>query len=121
MWLCFNNAFLSIVDPEDAGADLLLVRARREGDIQRIFPNVDVIRTPGRDYLFRAYIERGVVGAVVADMVTKVSYPNFKNSVRENLLHDAYSKIWHIMSNLQPLAPYSASPVVNRRQKKLPL
>lgn len=118
MWFCFNNAFLSIVDPEDAGADLLLVRARREGDIQRIFPNVDVIRTPGRDYLFRAYIERGVVGAVVADMVTKVSYPNFKNSVKENLLHDAYSKVWHIMSNLQPLAPYSNTET-NRRQGRL--
>mgnify|MGYP000620816691 CR=1 FL=1 len=107
MWLSFSNAFLSIVQPADAGSHLLLVRARREGDIQRIFPTADVHRTPGRDYLFRAYIERGVVGAVIADNIEKISYTNFKDSVSNVPLHNAYSKVWHIMSGLQPLAPYS--------------
>ena len=120
MWFCFSNAFLSIVDPDDGSSDLL-VRARRPDDIKRIFPDAIVARTAGRDYLFRAYIDRELVGRVIAENVTKITYPNFKNSVKEHLLHDAYSKIWHIMSNLQPLAPYSASPIVNRKQKKLPL
>ena len=106
MWLCLNNAFLSIVEPPKAG-DKLLVRARRKGDIERIFPSATVERTPGRDYLWRAFINREQVAQVIAQHVAAIDYGNFKDSVRDNKLHDAYARFWGIMANLQELRPYS--------------
>ena len=55
MWLCLNNAFLSIVD-KDCAPDELLVRARRDGDIERVFPKAEVEVTLGNDYRCRARI-----------------------------------------------------------------
>lgn len=39
MWICLNDAFLSIVAHRDKPG-VLLVRARRPGDIERTFPGV---------------------------------------------------------------------------------
>jgi hypothetical protein len=110
MWLTFSDAFLSIVSiPGDAAN--LKVRARRKGDIERIFKHcgaaVKVERTPGRDYLYRAVIPRDVVGAVVAEHVASISYPNFKNSVRDDRLHTACNRVWHVMADLQEIPPYA--------------
>lgn len=122
MWICLNNSFLSIVKPSgqniDTG-DMLLVRARRKGDIEAVFPKAVVEKRPERDYLFRALINRQDVAAAIADQVRGIDYPNFKNSVRSNRLHDAYARIWGIMAALQPTAPYSGRS--SSRQKGLGL
>lgn len=109
MWICHNKAFVSIVqpDPSSTTGDYLLVRARRKGDIEKLFPSGKVLRTPGRDYLFRAFIDRAEVSAVVAQAVMDISYGNFKNSVADDKLHGAYSQVWSVMSRLQPIPPYS--------------
>lgn len=107
MWVCLNNAFLSIVQPP-AKPGMLLVRARRKGDIERVFANAKVERTPGRDYLWRAFLPREQVGQVLAQHVTAIDYGNFKDSVADHKLHDAYARFWGIMANLQELRPYSA-------------
>jgi len=39
MWLMFSDCFLSVVS-KDCGPAELLVRARREGDIEKVFPDV---------------------------------------------------------------------------------
>lgn len=114
MWVCLSDAFLSIVEPE-AASPVLRVRARRKGDIERVFPGAKVERTPGRDYLYRAHIDREIVAQVMADQVRGISYSNFKNSVRNNKLHDAFAGFWSIMARLQEIPPYSTS----RRQKSL--
>ncbi|MEN6544469.1 MAG: hypothetical protein ABFE07_00335 [Armatimonadia bacterium] len=114
MWCCLSDAFLSIVEPEP-GSPVLRVRARRKGDIERVFPGAKVERTPGRDYLYRAHIDREIVAQVMADQVRGISYGNFKNSVRNSKLHDAYAGFWSIMARLQEIPPYSTS----RRQKGL--
>lgn len=122
MWICLSNAFLSIVEPKEGSAeDLLLVRARRAGDIQNVFPTAKVRRTPSRDYLFRALIPREEVARVVAARVTAINYPNFKASVRSKPLHDAFMRIWSIMSGLQPTAPYSGRRGRVGRQQRLPI
>lgn len=105
MWICHNNAFLSIVQDLDA-PDNLLVRARRPGDIETVFPNVQVVRRPGRDYLFRSSLPRAEVAAAIAQAVVSIVYPNFKNSVKNSALHLAYNQVWHVMANLQSVAPY---------------
>jgi hypothetical protein len=108
MWICLNNAFFSIVDTNIAG-DKLLVRARRKGDIERVFPGAKVTRTPGRDYLYRAPVSREDVALTIADQVRNITYDNFKNSVRDDKLHTAYSGFWHIMSRVQEIPPYSTT------------
>jgi len=120
MWICLSGAFLSIVEPP-AGTkgDMLLVRARRPGDIESVFPKASVEKRPERDYLFRALIPRMVVSGIIAHEVASIDYGNFKNSVKNNRLHDAFARIWSIMAALQPTPPYSG--VRTARQKGLNL
>lgn len=54
MWLCLNSAFLSIVF-KDCAEDELLVRARRKGDIEKVFPDAKVIRSTDSDYLIERW------------------------------------------------------------------
>jgi hypothetical protein len=105
MWICLNNAFLSIVAPTSGSTaatnDELIVRGRCEGDIEAVFPGVGVTRTPDRDYEFRASIARDVVANAIAAQVRGIDYGNFKDSVAEDDRHDAYFDIWRAMSRLQ--------------------
>ena len=43
MWIMTNNSYLSIVS-KDCGPAELLVRARRAGDIEKVFPDAKVTR-----------------------------------------------------------------------------
>lgn len=107
MWICLSDAFLSIVH-KDCQPDELLVRARRQGDIQKVFPDAKVKKTIGNDYLYRAVIKREVVAKALADQaLSQIDYPNFKNTVRDNKLHSAFNAIWHTIARLQAIAPYS--------------
>jgi len=114
------NAFLSIVD-KSAKTGCLVVRSRREGDIQRVFPGVPVRKTPGNDYLFRADVDREKVAEALADCVRSINYSNHKGATANTELHDAYARVWRVMADLQPIAPYSTSArrVPSGRQKKL--
>jgi hypothetical protein len=86
------------------------VRARRKGDIEAVFgKQYEVFVLPGRDYGFRALIPREVVGAAIAESISKIDYGNFKDSVADAALHDAYMHVWTIMAQLQPWRPYSAT------------
>lgn len=117
MWICLNNAFVSIVAPE-SGSDNLLVRARRPSDIEAVFgKDYKVEKRPERDYLFRALIPREVVADVIAAQVMDIDYGNFKNSVNNRRLHDAYARVWSVMAGLQSTPPYSG--VRARRQAEL--
>lgn len=123
MWICLNNAFLSIVEPSGQDlntGDYLLVRARRLGDIQSVFPDAKVEKRPERDYLFRALIPRQEVAAAIADQVRGITYDNFKASVKDDRLHNAYLTTWHTMARLQPTPPHSGRKKSGTRQKSLP-
>lgn len=107
MWLCLSDAFLSIVAiPQNP--ELLKVRSRRPGDIDRLFPDATVSYTPGRDYLYRAEISRSDVSDVLAKLVAEIDYPNFKDSVDDRELHAAYGDLWRRMSKLRSLRPFSS-------------
>lgn len=104
MWICLNNGFFSIVDPRRED-DKLCVRARRKGDLERVF-EVAGLSLPGRDYAYRAFLDRDVVAAVLMGQVLGIDYPNFKNSVKDNALHSAYSATWSAMGRVQVGGPY---------------
>lgn len=112
MWICLNDAFLSIVDERAAAThqpntspdldDTLLVRARVKGDIERVFGAAyKVERTPHRDYMYRARIRREDVAHALMAEVFGLDYGNFKDSVREDDRHSAYAAMWSVMYRLQ--------------------
>lgn len=100
MWIMSNTGFLSIVAHREL-PDTLLVRARRTGEIESIFPNAQTLRTPDADYLFRAVISRNEVAQVIAQQLHDINYDNFKNSVQDPRLHDAYFDTWSVMHHYQ--------------------
>jgi len=117
MWICQNNSFLSIV-ASDRDPSVLMVRARRKGDLEAAFgSDVEVTTIPGRDYQFRAFIKREIVGQVIAKALTDIHYTNFKGSTRDHHLHNAYMDIWHVMADLQEVPPYKTQPRANFRKQ----
>lgn len=93
MWICLNDAFLSVVDKQEKPG-CLTVRARRQHDISRVFPQAEVIETPSADYRYRALISRDAVARALTARVIAIDYSNFKDSVSERDLHDAYFDVW---------------------------
>lgn len=106
MWICLKDAFFSIVD-KDCGSDELLVRARRPGDIERYFPKAVVTESTNTDYRYRAAVQRHEIAQVMADLIGAYSASNFKSSVKDRGLHDAYLRVWHAMERLQLGGAYS--------------
>jgi hypothetical protein len=107
MWIMLSDAFISIV-AKDCGPDELLVRARRAGDIRKVFgKSVKVTRYTKSDYLYRAVVPKADVAAALARAIDGIEYPNFKDSVKDDKLHDAYLRVWTAMAAVQPLPPYS--------------
>jgi hypothetical protein len=104
MWIMTNNGYLSIVSKDCGPADLL-VRARRAGDIEKVFPNAKVTRQTDSDYLYRAVLPRDVVKQALAAMIDLIDYPNFKDSVEDRSLHAAYVSVWCAMAGLQHPPP----------------
>jgi hypothetical protein len=104
MWLMLSDCFFSIV-AKDCGLTELLVRARRAGDIEKVFPDAKVTRNTKSDYLYRAVLSRDVVKQALAAMIDQIDYPNFKDSVEDSSLHAAYVGVWHAMAGLQHPPP----------------
>lgn len=106
MWICLNDCFFSIVSKECA-VDELMVRARRKGDIEKLWPKAEVSEYTKSDYQFRAKLKRIDIASAIVGEIGRVTYPNFKNSVTDRPLHDAYMSVWNAMAKLQPSPPYS--------------
>ena len=108
MWIMLSGGFLSIVDNSYTKGELL-VRARREGDIEKVFPDAVVTSVEGRDYLYRASVKREDVAEAMHAQVMGINYPNFKDSVGDDTLHSHYAQVWGVMSRLQKTPPYHVS------------
>jgi len=95
----FNDGFLSVVDKSQI-PDHLVVRSRVKAHILTVFPDAKVRATPNADYQFRADINRQVVAVAIANRIQNIDYDNFKNSISNNKLHDACSRVWSVMFSL---------------------
>lgn len=104
MWIMLNDSFFSIVS-KDCGRDELMVRARRAGDIEKLFPHAVVIEFAGTDYSYRAPVKRSLIKAALSIEVDRVAYSNFKSSVQDMPLHNAYMRVWSAMLTVQPRGP----------------
>lgn len=94
MWICMNNAFVSVVqDKKDE--KLLQVRARRREHLEACFPKENIIETSDSDYRYRVVVPRHVVATMLADKIMDdVTYTNFKNSVVNKVLRNMYTGWW---------------------------
>jgi len=100
MWVFLSNSLISIVADRNSKSNLL-VRARVKGHIETIFPKAKVFTNEHADYLYRAIISRKMVADTIAKSVRNIDYANFKDSVRDQTLHESYLSVWSVMRNLQ--------------------
>lgn len=106
MWFFGSNAFLSVVQHKTDPA-ILVVRARRPGHIENMFPDASVVTLDGRDYQYRTELPREVVAARMQQYVMEMTATNFKDSVKEPTYHHACFGVWQCMEAIQPKPAYS--------------
>lgn len=95
MWICLNNAFLSVVQSDDP--EFLMVRARARNHLVAVFGKCErIIETTHNDYRWRVIVPRHKFAALVADLVVQIDYGNFKSSVKNDKLHNLYLAFWRL-------------------------
>lgn len=109
MWVATNFGFFSAVRrPADTIAETdeceLQVRARALkhlvllrnylGDDER-----PIQRWAHSDYEFRMYVTYTEWVQLLARITYDIDYDNFKSSVRDDRLHDAYLRIWAVIAS----------------------
>ena len=102
MWLCTNRGFYSVVkiDPrygeqgDNTKDEIYAVRARSEKHLHCF--NKKVFVYPYSDYEFRVYLTESELQSWVLKEVNRIDYTNFKNSVKDDRLHDFFVGIWHL-------------------------
>lgn len=121
MWVTLNNAFVSIVEHRD-DPDLLIVRARVEGDIERFFcrypdrPAVEV--NEAADYRFRVTVKREAVEDAMVAAVRRITYPNFKDSIKAAWRSGLAMRVWSIWHGEQ-VRRYGPRPSINEQEALL--
>ena len=60
-----------------------------------------VTKTDKADYRYRTVVKRADVERKLALQINSICYSNFKDSVKDRKLHDAYLKVWRTMLELQ--------------------
>ncbi len=80
MWLFSQRGFLSIVR-HSIKPGVLVVRSRFPGHIQAVFPKAHVTECEGTDYRYRTELNPSEVSKVIAKMILKIDYDNFKGSL----------------------------------------
>ena len=88
-------------DKADPTGDRLLVRSRRSGYIERVFPEAEVYQVAGSDYAHRAWVPRKQVAKALTARVEAIDYPNFKNTISDPAFHNAAMQVWRVMHRLQ--------------------
>lgn len=99
MWLFLNNAMVSIVEHREH-PELLVVRGRIRGDVDRFLGRKCEAVTPAADYRFRAVVDRAEVQRALDRALDRITYPNFKASC-VNPRHDEYVAVWSVMHRWQ--------------------
>lgn len=99
-----------------------MVRARRDGDIEKLWPHARVTECGHSDYRFRAPVTVDAIIDAFNAEILRISYSNFKDSVGDKALHDAYLNVWSAMAKVQPTPPYlgwvDKEPPKRKRRKR---
>ena len=113
MWIFCKLGFFSAVQHRNK-PDVLLVRARIKGDLERLIgamtkeerellcgnPKVEI--TPNADYRYRTEIPKVVFAELVRETAEEIDYDNFKNAAHDGTVRDeAYMDVWRAMWSAQ--------------------
>jgi len=107
MWIFCKDGFFSAVQHLDR-PDLLLVRARFTGDLEKLRRALDaderkkcgkITKTPEADYLYRMIVPKNVFANYLSRSAHCIDYPNFKNAVHSSDMrrNEAYFGCWEEM------------------------
>jgi len=99
MWIFLNEAFVSL-ENHPVKTNYLIVKACRDGDIQKIFADVQVWEEETGECRFRALVSRQEAAYAVMDQVIGINYFKFEESITDKTLEGIYSRVW---STLIPL------------------
>ena len=66
-----------------------------------MFPSAKVTEDTKTDYLYWAVIHKAEIIEKISTMIDGIDYPNFKDSVKDRELHDAYLDVWAAMAGVQ--------------------
>jgi hypothetical protein len=103
MWVFLNNAFFSIVQHREDD-EMVVVRARVKGDLERAFGEQhEVVELGGSDYRFRMFLNKEYVSDVMKQKVLDIDYDNFKGSIRKQDYDRKhyYYNVWSVMNYWQ--------------------
>ena len=103
MWICLNNSFVSIVEDWE-NQENVYVRGRRLSDVLNfVGDGYQIIKTDSNDYRFRAKVTKFELSKMLAKCADKISYGNFKDSVKDPELKQFYTEVWGSgVRNLDP-------------------
>lgn len=85
MWIFTKQGFLSIKQHND-DPEKLLIRARVNGDLQKIFPGCKVIANTGTDYKYRTTVNRSAAAAVT-QRLANILFQNLLRGVMDQHCH----------------------------------
>ena len=107
MWIFCKLGFFSAVQHREK-PDVLLVRARFKGDLERLYKAMDhskcgpIQETSDADYRFRMECPKSAFSEVVWSMARSIDYDNFKNAAHDGTVRDeAYMDVWRAMWSAQ--------------------
>lgn len=102
MWLFNRHGFFSVVQYRGE-SNLLIVRARFEGDLEKVKKimgwKVKIQKTPEADYCFRIEVPREWWVDYLMYSARTIDYDNFKGSLEDNERHNIYLRVWGVLRN----------------------
>ena len=114
MWIFCKLGFFSAVQHREKH-DVLLVRARIKGDLERLLKEIKdnglggqdgcfgkIQETPNADYRFRVEIRKQAFAEFLFVAAKEIDYDNFKNAAHDGTVRDeAYMDVWRAMWSAQ--------------------
>lgn len=105
MWICLNDAFISVVQDRKVGGQLV-VRARSVDHLKALFPDRRIYTSRKSDYVARCYVTKREFADFISEKVIDLDYDNFKSSVKDVDLHNLYADFWWLHRDYQLQSPY---------------
>ena len=100
MWVFTDNAFISL-RADMTVPDLLDVRARFPGDIEKLWPQAVVTENYEYDYRFSSQVRREDVASVLGHQVRKLRYHSLTERILSPTREEAYLHVWFAMREAQ--------------------
>jgi hypothetical protein len=95
MWLCLKDGFISAVEHRRRPG-VLVVRARNPDHLRKLFPGKRIYVREGSDYPARIFVKRYEFAEFLVRQASEIDYPNFKDAVPDDELHNMYLEMWEV-------------------------